>query len=200
MKYQTVLFDFDGVLCRDRFYEKTLLLENEDVYQWIQENIFGNQDLVREWMRGKISWKQINKIISDNTGFDWEQLNQLFVSSVIKMEIDHKIKQLAQEIKDLGIKVAIVTDNMDIFSEVTVSNHNLNKIFDEILNSADYGLLKKDDDGQLFEVVLKKLNCDIKNSLLIDDSESTIDFYRNKGGDGFHYQNFSDLKTWLATF
>lgn len=199
MNYQTVIFDFDGVLCRDRFYEKTLLPEHKEVYLWIQTNIFGNHDLVQNWMRGKVRWNDINKLISDNTDIDKEELDRLFVESVRKMDIDPQVKQLAQEIKKLGIKVAIITDNMDIFSEVTVDNHNLNKIFDVILNSADHNLLKKDDNGRLFEIALKGLKCDIKNSLLIDDSRSTIDFYRNKGGNSFHYQDYLGLQTWLAT-
>jgi FMN phosphatase YigB (HAD superfamily) len=199
MKYEAIIFDFDGVLCHDRFYEKSLLPENEHVYRWIQSNIFSNHQLIHDWMRGKIKWQDINKIISEATGVNQTILDKLFIDSVQKMNIDHQMLQFCHELKKLGIKIAIVTDNMDIFSEITTSRPELKKIFDVIINSADFGLLKKDGNGKLFEIALKALKCDIKNSLLIDDSKSTTDFYKKMGGNCFYYQDFQRLKTWLNT-
>gem|GEM_PF-4931308 len=37
--YQTIFFDFDGVLCKDRFFT-TLKETHPEVYNFIQEHIF----------------------------------------------------------------------------------------------------------------------------------------------------------------
>lgn len=74
MSYQTVLFDFDGVLCNDRFYEKTLLPKFRNVYDWIQLNIFSDKELVWKWMRGQIDSGGINRLIAESTDIRYEKL------------------------------------------------------------------------------------------------------------------------------
>jgi len=198
MNYKAILFDFDGVLCKDRFYIKTLLHRYPKVYDWIQLNIFGNKDLVSDWMKNLITSYHINKLISDATGMDIALLNELYEQSILTMELDKDIISLAQSLRTSGKRLGVVTDNMDVFSTITVPNHNLNKIFDVIANSADYGILKRENNGKLFDIALVSLNVDIKNSLIIDDSQSTIDLYRNRGGFGYLYNNFHDLKAFLG--
>ncbi|MEI8061305.1 MAG: HAD family hydrolase [Candidatus Berkelbacteria bacterium] len=195
---KTVLFDFDGVLCRDRFYEKTLLPDYADVYDWIQENIFANHELVGKWMRGKVSSSDINLLIAANTGIDYKTLVTLYKESVRQMQLDQNLLDLAQLFRKSGVKVAIVTGNMDVFSQITVPNYKLNEKFDLIVNSADYKLNKDDENGKLFDIVMEELGADIKNSLLIDDSAKTINLFKRKGGQGHIYKNFEKLKIFLG--
>jgi len=197
MNYQTIFFDFDGVLCRGRFYEKSLLPEYSEVYDWIQTNIFDNKDLVQKWMRNQISSVGINELVAENTGIDYEILNKLYKESIRKIKLEKEIRNLAESLKLSGKKVGIVTDNMDVFSQIMVPNHQLNKLFDVIINSADHGMLKKDENGKLFDIALIALGERIENSLMIDDSESTIELYRQKGGQGSVYKNPAELKSFL---
>lgn len=106
-----VLFDFDGVLCKDRFYEKTLLPKYSNTHDWIQTNIFSNKTLVQKWMRNQIDSAGINRLIAENA-------------------------------------------------------------------------------GKLFDIALAALGVNIKNSLIIDDSELTAEFYEQKGGSAFLYKDF----------
>lgn len=197
MNYKAIIFDFDGVLSKDRFYEKALLPEYVNEYEWIQQNIFGNSTLIHKWMRNEITSNQINRFISENTRISFDILSQKFIESVRKMELDKGMKNLVNQKRVSNVKTAIVTDNMDIFSEITIDNHELDKIFEVIINSADHGLLKKDEDGKLFDIALEKLGENIGNTLLIDDSISAVDIYQQKGGRGFLYRNFDDLKSFL---
>ncbi|PIT88069.1 MAG: hypothetical protein COU29_03585 [Candidatus Magasanikbacteria bacterium CG10_big_fil_rev_8_21_14_0_10_36_32] len=197
MNYQTILFDFDGVLCKGRFYEKTLLPDYPEVYDWIQLNIFKDKELVRRWMRNQIDSIEINKLISQNTGIEYEILKKLYKESVRNIKLDDKLVGLAKSIKLSGKKIGIVTDNMDIFTQITVPNHRLNVLFDVIINSADYGRLKNEDNGKSFDVALSDLGEKIESSLMIDDSESTIELYKKKGGHGFVYKNIEELKSFL---
>lgn len=195
---KTVLFDFDGVLCHDRFYEKTLLPDYSEVYDWIQSNIFSDHKLVGKWMRGTVSSRDINRLIADNTGIDYKTLVELYEESVRQMQLDQNLLDLARSLKKSGTKVGIVTGNMDVFSDITVANHKLNEMFDLIVNSADYKLNKDDENGKLFDIVMKELDADIKNSLLIDDSAPTIKLFKQRGGRGHIYKNFEELKIFLG--
>lgn len=199
MDYQVVLFDFDGVLSRGRFYSGTLLPDYKNVYDWLQSNIFGDKELVKRWMRNQVNSQIINELIAKKTGIDYELLNKLFRQSIIQLELDQEIISLAKSMKLAGNKIGLVTDNMDIFTEITVPHHQLDSIFDVIINSADYGILKKEENGRLFDIALNVLGNKIENSLMIDDCESTIDLFKQKGGHGFHYQNISDLKNYLQS-
>ena len=197
MKYQTILFDFDGVLCKDRFYEKTLLPNYRKVYDWIQSTVFGNKELVWKWMRGQTNSIAINRLIAESTGIGFEKLNELYEESVRKMELEKEMVTFVKLLKQSGKKVGIVTDNMDVFTNITIPSHQLNVLFDVTINSADYGLLKKDDNGKLFDIALASLDEKIENSLMIDDSDSTIKLYEQKGGQGFRYHGIAELKSFL---
>lgn len=197
MSYQTILFDFDGVLCKGRFYEKTLLPDYPEIYDWIQINVFGDKDLVQDWMRNRVTSDDINKLVTKNTGIEDEFLNKMYEESIRRMELEKEVINVAESLKLSGKKIGIVTDNMDVFTKITIPNHRLDTLFDIIINSADHGLLKKDENGKLFVIALTALERKIENSLMIDDSESTIELYKQKGGQGFMYKNPAELKSFL---
>lgn len=197
MNNQTILFDFDGVLCKDRFYEKTLLPNYQKVYDWIQSTVFGNKELVWKWMRGQTDSIGINRLIAESTGIGFEKLIELYEESVRKMKLEKETIALVKSLKQSGKKVGIVTDNMDVFTNITIPSYQLNVLFDVTINSADYGLLKKDDNGKLFDIALASLDEKIENSLMIDDSDSTIKLYEQKGGKGFRYHDMAELKSFL---
>ena len=197
MNYQTILFDFGGVLCKDRFYEKTLLPTYRKVYNRIQSSVFGNKELVGKWMRGQTNSIAINRLIAESTGLEYKKLNELYEKSIYEMELEKEIIALVKLLKHSGKKVGIVTDNMDVFTNITIPNHQLDALFDVIINSADYGLLKRDSNGKLFDIALLNLDEKLENSLMIDDSASTIKLYKQKGGKGFRYSGIADLKSFL---
>ena len=195
--FKSVLFDFDGVLCNGKFYEKTLQPDYQAVYDWIQSDIFGDKELVHKWMRNQITSPEINKLISERTFIEYGILEDLFECSVRQMELDNDVLDLVKALKLSGKKVGIVTDNMDVFTQITIQNHQLDKLFDVVINSADHGLLKKDDHGKLFDMALSLLDESIENSLMIDDSATTVDLFKQKGGQGFVYLDAAALKSFL---
>lgn len=177
-----ILFDFHHVLSHDHFYESTLLPEHKEVSEWISQTIFGDHELVRDWMRGKTTWRVLHDRIVAETGMDRLLLDQLFVESVKQMKIVDEMINLARELKEKGFKIAIVSDNMDIFSEVTVPYQRFDQLFDAVFNSADHGLLKLDEHGKLFEHVADMLGVPIKQSIFIDDAKCNVDLFIELGG------------------
>ncbi|MEA3249512.1 MAG: hypothetical protein U9Q03_04100 [Patescibacteria group bacterium] len=190
-----VLFDFDGVLCKGRFYEKKLLPEHADIYDWIQANIFGDSDLAAKWMRGQVGYRYINELMAHECGLDAEWLDEKLVSSVRLMELEQKVLDYAIRLKRTGLKVGLVTDNMDVFTLVTVPHKRLGDIFDVILNSADVGLLKKDEGGRIFDIALGRLGIsDYSGCVIVDDSKRNVDAFMRKGGIGLQYSSPDDLQ------
>jgi len=200
MRFKTILFDFDGVLSKGRFYEKTLLSKYPEIYAWIQDNIFGNKELVRQWMKNEINSASINKMISEKTGIEFELLKKLYEESISQMELEKGMIDLAKALISNGKKIGIVTDNMDVFTQITIPNHGLDKIFDVIINSADYGILKNEENGKLFDLALDLLNVNISSSLMIDDSSQTVELFKKKGGEGILFNNISQLQQLLSEY
>ena len=199
MQYKIILFDFDGVLCHDRFYEKTLLPKYQETYDWIQENIFSSPELIRDWMQGKISYQQINQRIADGAKINFKEINDLFLESVRLMNLDQEVLKLSIQLKEKDYRIGVVTDNMDVFSEVTIKNHGLDKMFEIIVNSADTKALKNDNNGHSFDLVMEQLGEDnYSKAVMIDDSESTIKLFRSKGGHGILFTDIEKLEQGLT--
>ena len=196
--YKIVFFDFDGVLCKDYFYAN-LKKTYPDVYNFIQKEIFGgNNKIINQWTRNQISSDDVNKFISEKTKINFQKLSEMFIESVKQMKIEKRLIDLAQNLQKNNIKIALITNNVDIFSRVIVKHNNLDKIFPMIINSADYGILKHEQNGKLFDIVLKKLGeTEYKKVLLIDDSVKAGKIFENKGGLVFTYDNFENFELWV---
>lgn len=198
-KYQAILFDFDGVLCKDHFYTN-LISQYPEVYDYIQDTIFwGSNDLCHRWMKNELTMQDINKYISENTDINYEILVDYFEQSIKEMKIDLRLINLAKIFKKQGKKIAIVTNNMDVFSQITVPHNGFDILFDVVINSADYALLKQEQDGKLFDIALKQIWIpDFGSCLLIDDSAKVRTVFESRGGDTFAYSNFEDFEKWVS--
>lgn len=198
MTYKTIIFDFDGVLCRDHFYTN-LKTAYPAVYDFINTKVFAKgSDVPDKWMRGELTADDVNKFISDSTGIDIKELSNLFIESVHAMKIDNRLLNLAKTILSRGGKVALVTNNMDVINKITIKNHNLGKIFPVIVNSCDYGILKHDDNGRLFDIAMEKLGIsNYGEALLIDDSFNARATFESKGGATFPYESYEQFEPWM---
>ena len=195
MKYKTVLWDFDGVWSKDRFY-KSLEIGYPEVWDYIRCKVWGNNDrnLVDRWMMAELNMDNINRIISKDTGIDFDLLNKIFLSDVKTMEIENGHRVIAEALKNRGIKIGLITNNMEVFSTITEPRIGFKELFDgNVFNSFDYKMLKAEG---LFDIVLKKMDSDYATTLLIDDSPKSRGFFESKGGQTYNYDNFEDFKNW----
>jgi FMN phosphatase YigB (HAD superfamily) len=113
------------------------------------------------------------------------------------MKLEIRLLDLACDLQKKGTSVALVTNNMDIFNEVTIPYHNLDKIFPVIVNSCDHGFLKHEEGGRLFDIALQKLKQDsFKKALLIDDSAKVRKVFEDKGGTTFAYTVYENFEPW----
>jgi len=198
MSYETVLFDFHGVLCCDYLFS-SLQKTYPELYDFVQTEIFGNGgEIGDKWMRGGMNVAEINQHISKNTSIDVDLLSELLVQGIGDMTIDRRLTDLAQGLVLSGRKVALVTDNMDIFNTVTVSKHGLDKVFPVIVNSCDYGMMKHEHEGRLFDIALEKLGVGgYDRTLLIDDSIKVRPIFEKKGGEVFTFETYEKFEPWI---
>lgn len=199
MAYKTVIFDFHGVLCSDRLF--TNLYKNyPETEDFIETNIFGRgKDIAYKWMRGEMDTKSVNKHISENTGIDAGLLYDFLIEGINNMRIEKRLIDLVKNLRDKNIDVALVTDNMDIFDRVTVKVHKLNEIFPVIINSCNYGIMKEDYEGKLFDIALERLGANsYRRSLLVDDSLGVKPIFEKKGGEVFTYENYEKFESLMG--
>lgn len=177
---QAVFFDFDGVLSQDRFYA-TIAETYPQITEYVDNVIFrGQEKYSDQWMRGELSYHDINRMVSQATRLP------------VKL-----MTELALQLKQKGIPIALVTNNMDVFNEITIPTHKLDKIFPVIINSADHGALKHERNGLLFDLALEGLGLNsFKDILLIDDSEKACAMFKSKGGTVYRFTDLETFKEW----
>ena len=198
MIYETVLFDFHGVFCRD-FLFTNLSETHPEAGRFVENELFGRStDLVDRWMRGGMTVAEIKNHICGNTGIDFDLLSEVLHEGIENMNVDCRLLRLAKTLADHGTKVAMVTDNMDIFSDVIVKRHKLDEYIPVIVNSCEHGLLKKDANGKLFDITFGKLGVsDFGKALLIDDSKTVAPVFQGKGGTVFTFETYEKFEPWM---
>jgi FMN phosphatase YigB (HAD superfamily) len=116
-------------------------------WQRVQRSLFGDRNLVTDWMRGRYTAEEIVGILAtgDNLSFDgWAaELER----SCREMQLaDASIPKLLIALRSIGVKVVIATDNMDTFGRFTVPSLSLLELVDDVLDSSRLGCLKNDRD------------------------------------------------------
>jgi len=201
MGYKVVFVDWDGTLSKSKFWGRWA---GAPRYQRIQETLFRDgRSLVRDWMRGRISYEEILRYVEGKTGIPYNALeDELRYSSENMSYIDPSVIEQVQELRNNGVKVIIATDNMDTFQRWTVPALELDILFDAILTSNAQGALKTDfkSDGtsMFFSRYFLPGGVDPAETVLIDDSSDTK-VLEGTGMDFLHVTDDAPLTHHLAS-
>jgi beta-phosphoglucomutase-like phosphatase (HAD superfamily) len=181
---KTLFIDFDGTICTDRFWR------SHPEYAVIQEALFiAHSQKVADWMRGQYSSEEINQFVSEQTGIPYKELWNIFTQDCESAHVPATILEICFELQN-KFQVVLITGNMDCFSRFTMPALRLEKYFNKIVNSFDEKQLKTDNAGESF---LKYCSGDLTKAVLIEDSQKSIDVFRELGGTA--YQTDSLEKT-----
>ena len=198
-RYTTVFWDFDGVWSEDVFY-KSLAKTHPRIWEFIQTKIWGpgGEGRVEKWMKGELTKDDINRYISEGTGMDFSELARIFLDDVTQMEMEMRHIPIVQALKNQGIKVGMITNNMDVFDTVTRSRLKLDNLFDGVFNSFTYKKLKTEG---LFDIAMQSFgNPGYDTTLLIDDSPRARAGFEVKGGHTYPYMTFENFKVWADKY
>lgn len=186
-----ILFDFNNVLSKDQFYS-TLRQSHPDEYKKITQILFSSESypLVSRWMRGEMSYKEIHQLLSQKVGLPAYVLNKALIDSVKKMTLNELLFDFSQNMRACGVKIAILTDNMDVFDKVYIPHVSLNKKFDGIFSSSSFNKLKLDKNAELIFEAISSMQAEPKNTLFIDDCFENGNILKKAGGIFYHYDRY----------
>jgi phosphoserine phosphatase len=190
-----VVFDFGFTLSPDYYFN----VSPPGCPQWhavIQKEIFGEPAVTTPWMKGELTSLDIAGMLSKHLSLDTMTIAETMEKGCAHLSLNPAVRDFAAAQKAAGRKTALVTDNMDVFSKVVVPAHGLERLFDVILNSADYHEIRKE---LLWPIAFERLGGGIgyANSLLIEDGETEPVQFRSLGGYAHQYSNDAALLEWL---
>jgi 2-hydroxy-3-keto-5-methylthiopentenyl-1-phosphate phosphatase len=194
-KIKCVIFDF-GFTLSSEFYFNVFPPDFPLWQNVIQQKIFSDANIVDEWMSGKISIRHIAELLRNEINLDVSEIVEFMEMGCENLEFNMAVLDFAISIRNKGVKTAIVTGNMDVFTNVVVPSHQLDEKFDVILNSFDYQELDK---AVLWPIAFNLLGSEIEysNSLLIEDGSQNVEKFRNYGGYAYKYSNDQEFLMWL---
>lgn len=191
--HKCVIFDFAGTLCSEPYFK---LLDQES-RNAVGELVFGknSEAWADPWMRGDICSRDVAEYLSRHLPYSAAEIVSVLSEACSRMTFNSAVYDYAVSLRQSGIKTALVTLNMDVFSAVVVPEHKLDKIFDIVVNSADIKTLKKD---ELWELSFERLGgFRYTDSLLIDDATNWCETFQRRGGVAYQYEHESAFRNWL---
>ncbi len=190
-----IVFDYGFTLSSDHYFN----MPPPGVSDWtglVQRAIFREDAITQPWMRGEIGLADIATLLADETGRDPLEILDYLRQGCTDLGLNEAVHQFARWVRISSLKSALVTANMDIFSDVIVPRHGLDGLFDVIVNSADVGTCDK---TILWPMAFHTLGEGIAyhNALLIEDGETNPAKFREQGGVAYQYHGEQAFRDWL---
>jgi len=188
-----VVFDYGDTLSSDHYFKAL----GPDFDALVDREIFSDNTPTwcDPWARGELTAEIVADHLAGLSGLSPEHILEQLAAGCARQALHQAIWQFAQAQRKLGRKTALVTLNFDIFSRVIVTALGFDRIFDVIVNSAEY---RTDDKARMWEIAFSRLDgCDFANSLLIDDKAKYTERFRARGGMAYQYTGDEDFARWL---
>lgn len=136
--------------------------------------LFTEQKELRDaWMRGKETAESICARLSEQSGIPPHVLLKQLENDCRGLHLLPGAEEELRRIRSLGIRVILVTDNMDTFRRWTIPSQQLETVFDEIISSHEHAVRKHDVDERgepaLFARWLNTNGLKWSDAFLIDD-------------------------------
>jgi len=193
-KINSVIFDFDGTLCFGRYYE----LLGKDTLDAIGELVFGDNSIrwADPWMKGDLTSHDVASYLSEHLPESEEEILLALRRGCSNMTFNSVVYDFALQQCQAGRKTALVTANMDVFTEIVVPAHGLDTLFDVVLNTADHRTLDK---SILWRKAFSTFGPEhsFSSALLIEDNPRFVSLFESLGGKAYQYEEDSAFLAWL---
>lgn len=191
-----VIFDFDGTLCSGRYFEPL----GSAALEAIGELMFGKNSAhwADPWMSGELSSREIARYLSRRLDCSAEAILSALRRGSANMTFNREVHRFALNQRGRDRKTALVTANMDVFTEVVVPAHDLDRLFDVVPNTADRGTLDK---RVLWRDAIDTFGTEytFASTLLIEDNPGMVELFEALGGYAYRYQGDKALHDWLKS-
>jgi FMN phosphatase YigB (HAD superfamily) len=191
-----IIFDYANTLSSDLYFQSKPI-KCPEWRHLFDKYVFADKLWLTEWCNGRKKTEDIALRIKEYVDLPLNEIIDEMKKGCQNLTFNEAVLNFAKSQSANGRKTALVTANIDMFSDTVVQSHNLNEIFDTIVNSADYGT---DDKRKLWPIAfqLSGNGIDYACSLLIDDSEKWIQEFINMGGSAYKYSDDSAFLSWLS--
>lgn len=190
----SVIFDFSGTLSCGRYFEPL----GQESLDAIGSLVFGrgSAQWADPWMKGELTSQNVASYLGKILPESEDDILSALHQGCSSMTFNPAVRRFALQQREVGRKTALVTANMDVFTEVVVPAHSLDTLFDIVLNTSDYQTLDK---SVLWRKALDAFGPGFSfgTSLLIDDSLRMVSLFRSLGGHAVQYDEDEAFQTWL---
>jgi hypothetical protein len=95
-----------------------------------------NASVIPTWMRGELKLPDIAQIVAKQIDLPLPVILDTMQRGCMNMTFNPEVWQFACAQRQQQRKTALVTANMDVFTDIVVPAHRLDSVFDVILNTA----------------------------------------------------------------
>lgn len=192
---ECIVFDFGFTLSSDLYF-KIAPPEYPNFQELIQQKIFSNNALVDHWMAGAVTIHNIAEELAPIVRMEVARIVNFLELGCQNLTFNEAVWNFAMQQRAVGRKTAIVTGNMDVFTNVVMPFHKLREKFDVIINSFDYHVIDKNVLwAKAFEILGHGIG--YRQSLLIEDGANNVRKFRANGGYAYQYENDKQFLKWL---
>ena len=195
MKYNTFLFDLDGVIVNtDNIQYETI---KQSVYEILNYDISQNNN-INNVFKSTITTVDKLKILSHSITIDDDKINLIYTNKkkladtyFSKLNIDNEKINLMKYLKEQNCKIAIVTNSNKISTNIILKNIGIYDYIDVIITNED--VLNKKPSPEPYLKAIEILNCSIKETIIFEDSEIGIISAKNTGCEYYHVKSYKDV-------
>jgi FMN phosphatase YigB (HAD superfamily) len=161
----------------------------------VEQAIFGSEWFDR-WMAGEVSVREIAAYLTA-----WLPLSPAAIEAQMRagcqgLALNRGVVAFVCEQRARGRKTALVTANIDLFTQVIVPDQGLAALFDVIVNSYEH---RTTDKAQLWAAAYRQLGSEYgcATSFLLEDSALNVAQFVALGGQAHRYAGDDELEAWL---
>lgn len=178
-RIKTIVFDMGGVLFSDGGGKICGILEKEKGYdQEIIRSVFKSFEK-KESLRGNITdqefWQWVKKQLPEN--YDTDYIRKRYYESYA---LDNDVLELVKKLRQNGYKLFIFSGNMKTRVEYLENTYSYSQYFDKMIYSYELGATKPE--PKFFEALIKSLDCESNEAVLIDDKQDNLNVLKKEYG------------------
>lgn len=197
---RVVFFDWFGTLSSTLFWESITSNPRHPLSAELSRRLASlfqddREAVLAAWMRGYIDYRRIVNDLDVTLPANYrpDYLKRALLADCRRAAITPAMADLIQFTRDHAF-VAVATDNMDCFLDAPPDILRTSVRVDDLVVSAETGVLKKEDPRGFFEPALDRFQLSFRNALLVDDCADTCRAFRACGGNAVRHQ--TPQQTW----
>jgi FMN phosphatase YigB (HAD superfamily) len=168
--------------------------------QWtevVEQAIFGSEWFDR-WMAGEVSARDTAAHLATWLRLPPAEIEVQMRSGCRSLALNRGVVAFVREQRARGHNTALVTANIDLFTQVIVPDQGLAELFDVIVNSYEH---RTTDKAQLWAAAFRQQGSEYgyATSFLLEDSALNVARFVALGGRAHRYTDDDELDDWLET-